>query len=130
MSSDLEKWFVLRDAVTLEKMVSFLRGNFQAMAERGQPLMVHVTEYAMNRSVEQNRRYFRMVQNIAEDAWIGGKQYPKDVWHEFFRKRFLPLLDGPEGTYPTSTSALSVKEFSDYMEQVAAFATTDLGVEV
>jgi NinB protein len=130
VSSDLEKWFVLRDAVVMEKLCAFLRGNFQAMADRGQPLMVHVSEYAMKRSVEQSRAYWRMVQNVSEDAWIDGKQYPKDVWHEFFRKRFLPLLDGPEGMYPTSTTTLSVKEFSDYMEQVHAFAASDLGVEI
>lgn len=130
MSDLLERHFYIRSADILARMVAFLQANWEAMAKADRPLVIHITEYNATRTVDMNRRYWAILQDISEQAWFSGKRYGKEVWHEAMRRRFLPLVDGPDGSYPTSTSSLTIKQFADYSDRVETFAITELGCEL
>ena len=84
------------------------------------------------------------LKDIAEQAYIEGRKFSAEVWHEFAKKEFLPeeaeegiTKDGyikwdvdPKGdrVLVGSTTQLTVKGFAIYLEQVIAFGA-NLGVE-
>jgi len=130
MSGDLDVFYVLRDAVIAERLQAFVRANWAGMAQRGQPMLIHLMTEKAERSLTQNRRYWALLSDIAENAWVGGRRYSKDAWHEYFRERYLPKLEGPMGEHPVSTASLTVKDFSAYMERIEAHAASELGIEL
>lgn len=101
------------------------------------------------RGMDQNALYWvGPLANIAEQAWIGGRQYSAEVLHEHFKGAYLPedndpdlaeLVKDPE-TWKKwdftpagdricigSTTKLTKRGFSQYLEQVHAFGA-GLGV--
>lgn len=128
----MNRLFVLREALHLASLVGFLTANWQQFASEGRFLAVTVTLYRSKRSLEQNRRYFgpAVLGAIAEQAWIEGRQYDKESWHEYFKRQFIGTVDLPGGaTRAMSSSDLGVEEFSLFMQQVEAFAGQQLGVQ-
>lgn len=124
------KIFILREDRNAQALWAFLKSNWRACAEAGRPLEIAIDHERTTRSLEANKRYWAILRAISETGWIHGKQYESEAWHFFFRKKFLPCIDTPDGlVIPTSTTKLDTKEFSDYMTQVEAFAATELGVE-
>lgn len=83
------------------------------------------------------------LKDIAEQAWLDGRQYSIDVWHIFFKETLLPeefdadlckegyqkwsYLPNGERRLTGSTTNLTVKGFAEYLTQVYAFGA-DLGV--
>jgi hypothetical protein len=128
--SDFSASYIIRDDKILARAIAMIRGNWVAMAGRNEAMVVHLTADSATRSQEQNRRYWALLSDIAASAWVDGRQFDKDVWHEEFRQRFLPRIDGPSGSYPVSTTSLTVKAFAHYMEDVSIFASQELGLEV
>lgn len=131
----LHKTFVLRQQQHTDATVSFIRANAAAMALAGTPLAVTVTEAKSKRSVEQNARLHALLQDIASNAWVDGKQFAAEVWKEFFRLRFIGTeeLRMPDGTLKErgiSTTTLDVAAFSDFMNQIEEYAATVLAVEL
>ncbi|VXB24375.1 NinB protein [Burkholderia sp. 8Y] len=116
-------------------LVAFLKANCGAYAERGEPLRVIVTAEEKQRNAQQNRFYWGgILKQIAEKAWVDGRQFDKDAWHEFFARKFgvldeLVLPDGEIVTRRKSTTQMSVGEFSEFIEQVQAYGSGELGVE-
>lgn len=92
------------------------------------PLEIIVRLHAKDRSGSQNRLYWKWVTEIANAAG-----WHKDAVHEDLAKRFLPLVEqaGPDGVrmVRTSTASLNVREFSDYLRSVEAFAL-EWGIEL
>ena len=79
----------------------------------------------------QNRRYWGrgVLAQVAEQATVGGKLYSAEVWHEFLKKKFIGVLELPDGSViGKSSTELSTAEFSDFCSQVEAFAASELGV--
>ena len=89
------------------------------------------------------------MKDISEQAYIGGKQFDVEIWHEFLKAKFLPnpecadvalLVKNPEkyqlfapmpdGSMKCvgSTTQLTVRGFGEYMEAVQAWAVTECGV--
>ncbi len=108
------------------------------------PLEVIIREEKKSRTMDQNALMWSgPLRDIAEQAWVEGRQYSAEVWHEFFKREFLPNASG-EGTkdgyqkwvdLPTgvtvlvgSTTQLTVRGMSDYLEQVYAYGAS-LGVQ-
>ncbi len=108
------------------------------------PLEVIIREEKRKRTLDQNALMWAgPLRDIAEQAWVEGRQYSAEVWHEFFKREFLPNSPG-EGTkdgyqkwvdLPTgvmvlvgSTTQLTVRGMSDYLEQVYAYGAS-LGVQ-
>lgn len=127
--------FQLRSPSVWTSVLAFVKANAQACLEKGEPLRVIVTSDEKKRNAEQNRFYWGVaLRDISEQAWVDGKQFDKDTWHEYFARMFgvseeLTLPDGEIITRRKSTSQMTVGEFSTYVNQVQAWAANNLGVE-
>jgi hypothetical protein len=91
--------------------------------------MVQVKE--KTRSIEANSRYWGqgILAQIADQVVMNGGKYSAEVWHEQFKQMFLGVEELPSGQVIGKSSAkLSVKAFSEFTEQVEAYAVTSLGV--
>ena len=126
----LSRTFVLSTEANANALWSFLKANWRQTAKAGKPLAVTVQEYKAKRSGDQNRYYWQRLNEIAEQAWIGGRQFSADAWHEHFKRQFVGSEDLPHGgTAGISTTSLSVAEFAEYVGRVEAYAASELGIE-
>lgn len=83
------------------------------------------------RTSRQNRRYWGqgVLAQIAQQAAVGGRQYPAEIWHEQFKRQFIGVIELPNGeVIGKSSTELSTLEFSAFCDQVEAYAATELGV--
>lgn len=135
MSAALYREFPIRSASSWSALVAFVKANFQAIASRGGVLRVIVTEDEKKRTNEQNRFFHGPVLDaITLHAWWDGKQFPKEFWKEYFRRRYL-LKD--EYTAPTgeiiqvywSTADLNVGQMTEFLDKVQVEAASEWGVE-
>lgn len=109
------------------------------------PLQVIVEEQRPVRKMSQQALLFAgPMTDIAEQAFIDGRQYSVEVLHEFCKRQFLPNDFDPElctDSYRKwdedphgnpvmvgSTTKLTVKGYSIYLEQVHSFGAS-LGVQ-
>lgn len=123
--------FVLSEELRARALWGFLEANWRELAHSGRPLSVEVKEFKAKRSLEQNKFYWRLLNEISEKAWVGGRQFSTNSWHELFKRTFIGMEELPRGgTVGISTTTLSVAEFSDYLNQVEAYAATDLGITI
>lgn len=111
------------------------------------PLEVVIREEKKARGQDQNALMWAgPLKDIAEQAWVNGQQYSADVWHEYFKREYLPELDDedyermvkdgyrkwdvlPNGerVLVGSTTQLTKYGFSVYLQQIEAHGA-DLGV--
>jgi hypothetical protein len=109
------------------------------------PLEIVVREKIKTRGLDANARmWVGPLKDIAEQGYVGGRSYSAEVWHEHFKKEFLPeefdaeltkegyakwdYTPGGDRILIGSTTQLTVKGFAQYMTQVEAFGA-NLGVE-
>lgn len=108
-------------------------------------LEVVVRKKVKARKLSQNDLYWAgPLKDIATQAWVQGRQYHIDIWHEHAKELFLPdeYFEGickseqyrkwdvtPSGkrVLVGSTTDLTIKGFAVYLEQVLAFGA-NLGV--
>lgn len=122
--------FVLRADSNAQALWAFLRGNWRQMADAGKPLAISVAEHKSKRSIEQNKRLWAILREIEAAAWMDGRQYSQDGWHEFFKRMFIGSEELPGGgSIGISTTTLNVEEFAAYMTRIEVYAATELGVE-
>ena len=52
------------------------------------------------RTSKQNRRYWGrgVLAQIAEQATVNGRLYSAEVWHELMKKKFIGLVELPDGS--------------------------------
>jgi hypothetical protein len=97
-------------------------------------LRVIVTAQGEKRNNEQNKRLWGYVyQNISEQAWVNGKTFSREVWHEHYARKFgvmeeMVLPDGEIIQRRKSTTEMTVSEFAEFMQRVEADAASELGV--
>lgn len=105
-----------------------------------EPLEIVVREQIKGRRLDQNGLYWIRVGEIASQAWLEGRQFDADTWHIFFRRELLPeefdpamcregyakwsIDPGGERVLVGSTTQLTVKGFSEYLEAVTAFGAS------
>ena len=131
MIATMIRVFVLSTDHNARSLWLFLQNNWRAMADDGKPLSVTVQEHKEKRSSDQNRRYWALLNEIAAGAWIGGRRYGADAWHEFFKAKMIGLEEIPDGrSVGISTTTLSVAEFAEYMTKVEAYAVDEFGIEI
>lgn len=123
------KTFILRESAHAHALIAYLKANAGPQAASGRPLAVTVDEYRAKRTNEQNRRYWSLLNEIAEQVSLNGKWFSRDVWHEHVKGLYAPKTDGPAGLIPISTTQMSVEQFAQYMTQIESYATQELGVE-
>lgn len=117
--------------------------------DAAKPLEVVIREEKKKRSPDQNALYWAgPLRDIADQAWVRGRQYSDKLWHEYFKREFLPdpdradcddshIKDGyvkwasiPSRETPVligSTTGLTVRGMAAYLEQVYAYGAS-LGV--
>lgn len=111
----------------------------QAILANGMPVRVLVEEQEDDRSLQQHRYYWgACLREISEQASINGQRYTIDAWHELFKRQFLGFeirrvkVAGRKKVTVIrslrSTTKLKVKPMSKYLDEVQAFAATELGV--
>ena len=112
-------------------MQGFIGANWKACADEGKPLSVEVTEFKSQRSDPQNRLYWKRLSEIADNAWVDGQQFTREAWHHHLASEFLPKIPTPGGELvPISTTKLDVAEFTEYLDKIAAYAATELQLEL
>lgn len=85
----------------------------------------------MKRTTQQNRRYWSrgVLAQIAEQAVVGGRQFSAEIWHELMKKKFIGLVELPDGSVIGKSSRdLSTVEFAEFCAAVEAYAASELGV--
>lgn len=131
----LYREFILSSGDAAGALVRLIKANGSAFAAAGTPLRVLVTSEEQKRNSDSNRYYWGCVLRcISEQAWVDGKQFDKDVWHEYYARKFgiceeVTLPNGELVTRRKSTADMTVGEFSTYINQVQANAASELGVE-
>lgn len=133
--------FVLRSPEIASAMVAFVKEHAADALKRGQPLQVTVARYRPPRTPGSNRYMWGAVlEPIAQQVCVHGAWFTAEVWSEHFKQRFLPEVSAsgvekwtvfPDGTRVLNmgTSDLNSEEMGVYLQQVQAYATTELGVE-
>jgi hypothetical protein len=125
----MSKVFVLRAPEHGHALVSYIKSLAGPMAASGRPLMVTVDEYQAKRSTQANARYWALLEEISEQAYVDGKRFSREAWHTFFRDQFAPKEDGPAGLTPMSTSQMGKETFQRYTTQIELYAVETLGIE-
>lgn len=156
MSKDqaLVREFVFRDRADWDRFVAFMGANLAPMAEAKRYLRCVVSEYKATRSTEANAYMWAgILEPTAQQAYVAGQRYTAEVWHEHAKELFLPEINArgqekwyypPELPNPKmaallqppqkqrrlvmSTSHLNTAEMALYLDQVAEYVTTELGV--
>ncbi|MGL4573860.1 MAG: recombination protein NinB [Burkholderiaceae bacterium] len=110
----------------------------KALTLQGRAVRLVVAEQGDDRSLAQHKRYWAILTEIAEKAKASGAVASPEGWHWYMKQKFLGYtfekvkLPFAKRTSVRrtlkSTTALSVKAFSEYMEKVEAHAATDFGV--
>lgn len=90
-----------------------------ALAPNGYVVEIHKP----TRSLEQNALYWATVHDVADNVEINGQKFTPQVWHIYFKQRFLPgrIIELPNGQIiekDPSTTELTVEQFSDFVTQV------------
>ncbi len=141
--------------MSFQKRVIYLRSGQQVDTllalipnlplDADKPLQITIEEYRPARKPDQNALMWAgPLKDISGQAYLEGRRYTAEVWHEFFKREFLPdhfdadqCRDGyvkftsdPKGNQVLvgSTTQLTVRGFSTYLEQVLAFGA-NLGVQ-
>lgn len=108
------------------------------------PLEAFIREEVKPRKPDQNAAMWAgPLRDIEQQAWLDGRTFKADVWHEHFKREFLPEEYDPDlclegyrkwDYLPTgervlvgSTTQLKAKGFAQYLMQVEAFGAS-LGV--
>ena len=112
-------------AIIKEQLYPFLSHWLQA----GKTLTLSVS--LKKRTQKQNRRYWGrgVLAQIAEQAAVGGRLFPAEIWHEQFKRQFIGVEELPNGeVIGKSSTDLNTAEFCEFSDQVEAYAATELGV--
>lgn len=133
--STISRDFVLRDGNIVQALWAFLKANAKAMAAQDRPLMVSIREYKAKRTLEQNAKLHALLTDIANNAWVNGRQYDAETWKEYYRRKLIgieefELPDGTRSERGISTTTLDVGDFAKLITQIECHAVSDLGVEL
>ena len=105
----------------------------------GKEVRIRTEEAEDERSLKQNAFMWAVVlREMSEQARINGERFTAEAYHELMKRMFLGYefkritIAGRKRKAVSkqlrSTTRLSVKRMSDYLDKVMAFAATDLGV--
>jgi hypothetical protein len=126
--------FILCNPSVWQVVCAFVKEQAKACIEAGTPLRLIFTTEEQLRNKEQNKRYFGfLIKHIAAQAWVDGKQFGKEAWHEYFAREYgrmkeVILPGGEVVQRRVSTTEYTVGEFCLYMNEVEVYACTELGV--
>lgn len=129
--SDMFREFIIENDKVWECAKVFIESNRKMLAELNTPIRLTVSTKEEKRRERQNRYYFGIVlKSIEEQAWVSGKRFTKDAWHELLANQFgefveIELPDGNNILKRLSTTEMSVKRFAKYITEVTAYACSE-----
>lgn len=96
-------------------------------------LEITIRPYKAKRSHEQNKRLWAIYGELADKAWVNGRRYSAETWHEYCKGMFLgyelkAMPDGTEIKTPISTTTLNTAEMTDYQNRLQAWAAGNFGL--
>lgn len=97
-------------------------------------LQITVALKKSRRTIEQNKRLWALYGELAANAWVNGRQFSPDVWHEYLKGRILGhtetvLPSGEVLKTPISTTTLNTAEMTDYQNKIQAYGASEFGIE-
>ena len=106
--------------------------NLNGWFENGN-LDITIRPHKSKRSVEQNRRLWKIYGELADKAWVNGRRYSAETWHEYCKGMFLgyelkAMPDGTEVKTPISTTTLNTAEMTDYQNRLQSWAAGNFGL--
>ena len=125
----MKKQFLIINPHIINHVHNFLNQNYQGVLNSGEVLEVNICIYKSKRNLEQNKRLHAMLQEIANQVWIDGKQFSMETWKEHFKQMFLGVIELPSGRLMANpTHKLNTKECAEFMQKVEAYAVSEFGV--
>lgn len=118
---------IITDEASRDRAASFV-----AAINPARKWEVVVKRWQKRRTISQNSQMWVWIDDAAKQCSDGESGYDKLAIHEMFKRRFLTPVSTFEhdgdvyGSY--STRGLTTREMSEYMEKIAAFCATELGV--
>lgn len=114
-------------------LMTTIYNNLGAWLEANAELEVCIRPYNSKRSIEQNRRLWKIYAKLADEAWVNGRRYSAETWHEYCKGMFLgyelkAMPDGTEVKTPISTTTLNTAEMTDYQNRLQAWAAGNFGL--
>lgn len=114
-------------------LMTTIYNNLGVWLESNAELEVCIRPYNSKRSIEQNRRLWKIYGELADKAWVNGRRYSAETWHEYCKGMFLgyelkAMPDGSELKTPISTTTLNTAEMTDYQNRLQAWAAGNFGL--
>ena len=114
-------------------LMTTIYNNLGVWLESNAELEVCIRPYNSKRSIEQNRRLWKIYGELADKAWVNGRRYSAETWHEYCKGMFLgyelkAMPDGTEVKTPISTTTLNTAEMTDYQNRLQAWAAGNFGL--
>ena len=95
----------------------------------GKAYDVTIVRHKERRTVDQNRLLWLWINCISDET---GQD--KNDLHEYFKQKYLGFdtrtMFGVQVYKSVSTSSLDTKQFTQYLEHIRSFASTELGIEL
>lgn len=141
MASDrFERTFVLRTMENVRALWQFLKQNLKPMAEQERFIEVRVYEWKPRATDAQHAVIWVINEQIANQAWVAGRRFDAETWHEQLKRDHLPeetkkgvkkwrALPNGERELNMSTTNLDREEKTVYINQIMARGA-ELGVEI
>ena len=94
-------------------LMTTIYNNLGVWLESNSELEVCIRPYNSKRSIEQNRRLWKIYGELADKAWVNGRRYSAETWHEYCKGMFLgfELKAMPDGT-EVKTPITSIRLYS------------------
>ena len=114
-------------------LMTTIYNNLGVWLESNAELEVCIRPYNSKRSIEQNRRLWKIYGELADKAWVNGRRYSAETWHEYCKGMFLgyelkAMPDGTELKTPISTTTLNTAEMTDYQNRLQAWTAGNFGL--
>lgn len=134
--------FLLRSASERDSALAVIRN---APLDPDKPLQVIAREEVKARKPDQNSlMWVGPLKDIEEQGYVKGRTFSADVWHEHFKREYLPeefdealckvgyrkwdYLPNGDRVLVGSTTGLTVRGFAEYLTKVEAYGAQELGV--
>lgn len=115
-----------------DNIVTLFTNELKSWLKAGD-LEITIRPYKAKRSHEQNKRLWAIYGELADKAWVNGRRYSAETWHEYCKGYFLgfelkAMPDGSELKTPISTTRLNVAEMTEYQNNIQSWAANEFKI--
>lgn len=117
----------------MRPLMETVHRNLQGWLAGCPDLEITIRPHKSKRSIEQNRRLWKIYQHLADTVWVDGKRFSSETWHEHCKGKFIgydviAMPDGSEIRRTMSSTKLNTAEMTDYKNNIQAWAAAEFGV--